>query len=337
MVVNTGSTLDREYQALHTSAVVVDRTARGRMRFTGARAGEVLTGLLTNDVLALTAGRGLYAAALTAKGRIIADPRIIAGDGWYLADVPERAREGWNALIQKFVNPRLSKYTDESAATCDIGVFGPEAASVVGRVTGAAPDALAALPEYGHATGSLDEHTVVIVREPGAGVPGFDILGPAAARAALHAHLQQAGAIRASDDTWAVARVEAGRPEWGLDMDDSTIPQEANFDELGAISYSKGCYTGQEVVARIHFRGHVNRHLRGVRAEGQEDRLPPGATLLSDDGSEVGDVRSSVVSPRLGPIAIAMIRREVPLDGSLVARWQEGESRVRVTSLPFPA
>ena len=120
-----------------------------------------------------------------------------------------------------------------------------------------------------------------------------------------------AGATPAGLGAWEIARVEAGRPEWGIDIDDTTIPQEANFDELDAISYTKGCYIGQEVVARVHFRGHVNRHLRGLRAGERRDAPPTGAQLIDDSGNHVGDVRSSVASPRLGGIAIGMVRREV--------------------------
>jgi folate-binding protein YgfZ len=124
--------------------------------------------------------------------------------------------------------------------------------------------------------------------------------------------------------------------EWGIDIDDSTIPQEANFDELDAISYTKGCYIGQEVVARVHFRGHVNRHLRGLRAA-STDAPPQGAQLIDDSGNHVGDVRSSVASPRLGGIAIGMVRREVELGASLNAKWENGERRVDVAVLPFLA
>jgi folate-binding protein YgfZ len=134
---------------------------------------------------------------------------------------------------------------------------------------------------------------------------------------------------------WEIARVEAGRPEWGIDIDETTIPQEANFDEFDAISYTKGCYIGQEVVARVHFRGHVNRHLRGLRSAGAPP--PTGAQLIDDTGNHVGDVRSAVASPRLGGIAIGMVRREVASGATLTARTEHGEQRVDVAALPFSA
>ena len=141
-----------------------------------------------------------------------------------------------------------------------------------------------------------------------------------------------------------IARVEAGRPEWGIDMDESTIAQEAGLEELGAISYTKGCYTGQEVVARVHFRGHVNRTLRGLRASGT---TPPAylAALFDSSGKAVGEVHSTASSPRLGGIALGMVRREIETGTQLTARWNAelagdtaaGETQVDVVPLPFPS
>ena len=136
-------------------------------------------------------------------------------------------------------------------------------------------------------------------------------------------------------DAWEIARVEAGRPEWGIDIDDTTIPQEANLDDLDAISYTKGCYTGQETVARVHFRGHVNKHLRGLMFEG-EDPAPRTAALGDSAGKNVGDVRSGVSSPRLGAIALAMVRREVETGATLTATWAGGSREARLVRLPFP-
>jgi folate-binding protein YgfZ len=121
-----------------------------------------------------------------------------------------------------------------------------------------------------------------------------------------------------------------------VDIDESTLPQEANLEALHAISYTKGCYTGQETVARVHFRGHVNKHLRGLRSAGQQPPSP-GAALFDATGKDVGDVRSTAASPRLGGIAIGMVRCEIELGASLTARWEDGETRVDVAHLPFPA
>jgi len=325
-----------EYEALRQFAVVFDRSHRGRLRLTGAKAGEMLTGLVTNDVVALAPGQGQYAAALTAKGKILADLRIFREESSYLVDSPPRATEGWLATIRKYVNPRLAPYTDESVTTRDLGVFGTAARLVVGEMTGVNSSALGILPPYHHVAVMIDGARVLVARVPDLELEGFEIFAPAEAYDLLWARALAARATPGGLETWEIARVEAGRPEWGVDIDESTLPQEANLEELHAISYTKGCYTGQETVARVHFRGHVNRHLRGLRTASSE---PPvrGAKLLDATGKEVGDVRSTAPSPRLGGLAIGMVRREIELGAALIARWEGGETRVDVAHLPFPA
>jgi folate-binding protein YgfZ len=331
-----------EHAVLRAGAMLVDRSYRARMRVSGSRAAEMVTGLVTNDVKALQVGQGQYAAALTPKGKIVADVRVFAMGGaeaegpvpeWLLVDAPPRAAAGWADLMRRYVNPRLAPYRDESESLRDLGVFGAQARHVVERATGVGAAALATLPPYAHVSAEVDGALVSIARVPDLEVEGFELFVPAEAAAALWRRLAEAGATPGGLTAWEVARVEAGRPEWGLDIDDSTIPQEANFDDLHAISYTKGCYVGQETVARVHFRGHVNRHLRGLRFEpvggraGAADvaappELPPlGARLFDESGKAVGDVRSAVLSPRFGPIAIGMIRREVALGDSVSVRW----------------
>ncbi|MDB4879418.1 MAG: hypothetical protein JWL60_864 [Gemmatimonadetes bacterium] len=333
-----------EYEALHTGTAVFDRTHRSRLRLRGARAAEMVTGLVTNDVSGLAPGQGCYAAALTAKGKIVADLRVFAVEDGVLTDAPPRAGDAWAAMVRKFVNPRIASHVDESTTLRDLGIFGPGARHVASQVTGVQAPALAALAPYAHVTVAVDGHEVLVTRVPELAVEGFELIVPGQAFGALWSRAVAAGATPAGLEAWEIARVEAGRPEWGIDMDDSTIPQEANFDELHAISYTKGCYVGQETVARLHFRGHVNKHLRGVRAAGMEPP-PRGATLHDEGGTLVGDVRSAVRSPALGGIALAMVRREVAPGTALLARWTGGEDdpaalmerRVDVAALPFAA
>src|SRR5207247_2526724 len=149
-VVLSYSSVAAEYEALRRRAIVVNRSHRARMRFAGAKAGEVLTGLVTNDVTTLTPGQGQYAAALNAKGKVIADVRILALEDGFLTDAPPRAREGWFATIKKYVNPRLAKYADESASLLCFGVFGVQARYVVEQMTGIGHSALALLQPYAH-------------------------------------------------------------------------------------------------------------------------------------------------------------------------------------------
>ncbi|HEV8448416.1 MAG TPA: glycine cleavage T C-terminal barrel domain-containing protein [Gemmatimonadaceae bacterium] len=326
-----------EFAALRTGAIVIDRSFRGRMRFFGEKSGEALTGLVTSDVIGTLPGHGHYAAALSAKGRIVADLRIFATPvaSSYLVDTPPRAWPGFLAMVKKYVNPRVSGYRDDSHAIRDIGIFGADARRIVSRLTGVAADTLGGLAPFDNVTATVHGAEVLIARVPDLGLEGYDLFVPFEIFDSAWRDAVAAGAVPAGLAAWEIARVEAGRPEWGIDMDESTIPQEANFDELDAISYTKGCYIGQEVVARVHFRGHVNRHLRGLRSAGSPP--PTGAQLIDDTGNHVGDVRSAVSSPRLGGIAIGMVRREVSPGASLTARSEHGEQQVDVAALPFSA
>lgn len=332
-----------EYEALHARAALFDRSHRGRLRVLGDRAAEMVAGLVTNDVSALAPGQGCYAAALTAKGKIVADVRVFVEEGGVLVDAPPRAAAAWAAMVKKFVNPRLAPHADESERLRDVGIFGANARHIVSALTAVPAPALAALAPYSHVTVEVDGAKVLVASVPDLGVEGFELILPAESFPTVWERAVDAGATPAGLEAWEIARVEAGRPEWGIDMDDSTIPQEANFDDLHAISYTKGCYVGQETVARIHFRGHVNRHLRGVRAAGMEPP-PRGATLHDETGAPVGDLRSTVRSPLLGAIGLAMVRREVPVGTALSARWTEdgapessahAERRVDIAALPF--
>ena len=342
-VVLAYGSVSAEYEALNTRAAVFDRSHRGRLRVKGPRAAEMVTGLVTNDVSALVPGQGCYAAALTAKGKIVADVRVFVEEDGILVDAPPRAATAWAAMVKKFVNPRTAPHMDETATLRDVGVFGATARHVVSELTGVPAPALTAMAPYAHMSVEVDGVPARIARVPDLEVEGFELIVPADSFTSLWTRAVAAGATPAGLEAWDIARVEAGRPEWGVDMDDNTIPQEANFDALHAISYTKGCYVGQETVARVHFRGHVNKHLRGVRAASLEP-IPSGATLHDESGAQVGDVRSAVRSPRLGAIALAMIRREVEPGATLIARSAgdaEGaapaDRRVDVAALPFSA
>lgn len=340
-VVLTYTSVTAEYEAIRRRAIVTNRSHRGRMRFTGAKAGDVLTGLVTNDVTALAAGQGQYAVALSPKGKVVADLRILRTEADFITDASPRSRDGWNGIVRKYVNPRLAKYVDESAAMQALGVYGVQARHVVEQMTGIGATALSILAPYAHVTVARDGASLVVVRSPDLAVEGFDLLAPAAALDRVWASAIAARATPAGHAAWEIARVEAGWPEYGVDMDDATIPQEANLDALNAISWTKGCYTGQELVARVHFRGHVNRTLRGLKFTGA---LPPLRAALFDATSKaVGEITSAVASPRLGAIGLGMVRREVETGATLAARWaagpsgdqSAGESQVEVVPLPF--
>src|SRR5687768_14599292 len=327
-----------EYAALRSGALLVDRSARGRVRIHGPKASELVTGLVTNDVSALMPGQGCYAAALTPKGKIVADLRIFALRDALLIDSPPRAQEGWLAMVRKYINPRVARYEEETASTRQIGVFGARARTALASATGLDIAQLGALPRYGHVALDLPAGAI-IARVPDLELEGYEIIVPESAFEPFWERLVTEGATPAGLAAWDIARVEAGRPEWGVDMDDSTIPQEANFDELHAISYTKGCYVGQETVARVHFRGHVNRVLRGLMVP--QGPVVRGAGLVDAQSKPVGDVRSAALSPRLGPIALAMVRREVEPGATVEVILESDPARrvaipAQVVRLPFP-
>jgi folate-binding protein YgfZ len=318
-----------EYSALHNGALFFDRSDRTRMRISGPKAAELVTGMVTNDVTALVPGEGQYAAALTAKGKIVADLRIFALEDSLLVDTSAAAAPGWKEMVRKYINPRIAPYHDLTSELSDVGIFGRSSRLVVSRVTDVDDRDLAALAPYGHLSRPFEGVTVIIARVPEIDIDGFDIFVPTEAVASMRKKLEAAGIVAGSSATWQIARIESGRPEWGVDMDESTLPQEANFDELGAISYTKGCYIGQETVARVHFRGHVNRFLRRLRFV-TRPAPPKGAELFDEAGKVIGEIRSSALSPRFGGVALGMVRREVPAGTTLQAKWEGGECSVQI-------
>ncbi|HEV7839104.1 MAG TPA: hypothetical protein VGO75_13625 [Gemmatimonadaceae bacterium] len=318
-----------EYSALHNGALFFDRSDRMRVRIAGPKAAELVTGMVTNDVSSLVVGEGQYAAALTPKGKIVADLRIFALDEALLIDTSAAAAAGWKEMVRKYINPRVAPYHDVTSELSDIGVFGRSSRSIVSRATGIDDRELSALAPYSHITAPLDDITITVARVPEMDLDGFELFVPSEWVGMLKNKLHAGGVLPGSPETWEIARVESGRPQWGADMDDSTLPQEANFDELGAISYTKGCYIGQETVARVHFRGHVNRFLRKLRFV---TRPPPptGAELVDESGKVIGDIRSVALSPRFGGVALGMVRREILPGTTLQARWPGGECSVQV-------
>ena len=319
------------YAAARERAAFMDRSDRLRMKFSGAQAAATLNGLLTNDVAALTPGTGCYAAALTAKGKIIADVRVFARHDDFLMDCSATAAPGLLAMLRKYVNPRLAKYQDVSAELCAIGVFGPHAARAVAGAVGGDAASLAALGLFAHAS-PADAVQTLVARVPDLGVLGFDIIAPRDATDTIVSSLSSGGAAVLDTASAEVMRVEAGRPLFGADMDENVLAQEAGLDGIGAISFDKGCYTGQETVARVHFRGHVNRTLRGIVGS---DPMLAGAELVGAEGTVVGQIRSTVISPSLGPIALAYVRREVADGSAVLVRSSGVDATATVVALPF--
>lgn len=312
--------------------------------FRGPKAAEALNGLITNDVSLLQPGEGMHAAALTPKGKVLCDMLVFRLDEeTFMLTLLRTGAPQWLATARKYVNPRLAKVEDESDKWSTWMLYGPQASKAVAAL-GAADQTvedlgdvmmqgLAEWKPWQHGLWNIGPTSVRLIRAPLMGsTPGFIIMADARDADIVRDRLETSACRHATRAVWDIARVESGRPAFGIDMDDNTIPQEANLDTLGAISFTKGCYTGQETVARIHFRGHVNRRLRGLLGS---SALPQHGQIVDATGKLVGDVRSTVISPRLGPIAIAMLRREVSAGDTVIVEGTDGPITAEVRELPF--
>ena len=324
--------LDRDYDVLATGAGIVDRSERGKLALTGAGAAEFLNGLVTNEVEALEPGRGVYAAVLTPKGKMLGDLRILrAGDELLLDTERDALQEVFNVLWRGRVgyDMEIHKRTLETGL---LSVAGPRAREVTGVDTVSADeradsgDRTPRLPDAEHSNVTA-ELGGVPVRLASTDV-GVDVLCAAGDVDAISAALRERGAADVSEAALETLRVERGRPRYGIDLDDSTIPQEAGLNER-AVSFTKGCYVGQETVARLFYRGKPNRHLRGLRLSGP---AAPGDELVKD-GKAVGRLGTVAHSPRHGQIALALVRREAA-PGDTVAVGGAGTS-AELVELPF--
>jgi folate-binding protein YgfZ len=292
------------YDEARSSAVVVDRSGEGRLRLTGADRVSWLQGLVTNDVAALQPGEGCYAAYLTPQGRMISDLRILATREALLLDVPTVARAAVASRFEQFIITEDVLVEDVTARIARLAVHGPQAPAVVGQALDVPVATLQALSEHSHIDVEFEDAPVFVAGCQALGGPGFDIYCAGDRVTDVAARLFAAGAHDITADAWDTLRIEAGLPLFGVDMDTETIPLEAGLEDH-AISQTKGCYVGQEVIIRILHRGggRVVRRLVGWTAEAPspEDTLPPApGTPIAVDGKGIGRVTSAAWSPTLG-------------------------------------
>jgi folate-binding protein YgfZ len=317
LVVSSTASLSAEYQAITTSCGLLDRSERGKLALTGGDAKSFLQGQVSNDVESLTSGTGCYAAFLTPKGKMLGDLRILDAGGELLLDTERVALQALFNMIRRFsigYDVQLHKRTVERGL---LSLVGPEAVSIAGM------PGLADAPEHHHLESAVGAIAVRAVRTD----VGIDLLCDAADTERLTAALQDAGAVPVDEPAFECLRVERGLPRYGIDLDDTVIPQEAALNER-AVSFTKGCYVGQETVARLYYRGKPNRHLRGLRLSGPAAAGDP----LRIGDREVGQLASVVESPRLGWIGLALVRREAPVGSTLVV----GDTgSAEVVELPF--
>jgi tRNA-modifying protein YgfZ len=311
----TADTLADAYRAFTKGCGLVDRSERGKLALTGPDAKVFLQGQVTNDIERLEPGQGCYAAFLTHKGKMLGDMRVLDLGDELLLDTERVALQGLFNMIRRF---KLGSDVELHKRTLELGLLsliGPDARRIAGPVGSV---------EHANARAEIGGHEVTLVRTD----VGVDVFCAAGDTAGVRAALEAAGAVPASEEAAEVVRVEHGRPRYGIELNDGVIPQEAGLNER-AVSFTKGCYVGQETVARLFYRGKPNRHLRGLRLSA------PAATgdVLRLGEKEVGRIGTVVVSPVHGPIALAIVRREAE-PGETVSVG-DGDTTAEVAELPF--
>jgi folate-binding protein YgfZ len=321
-----------EHRTLAEGCGLLDRSERGKLALSGAGAVEFLNGQVTNELADLRPGEGRYAAFLTHKGKMLGDVRILA-TGEDADDAPaelqldtERAAlQELFDMIRRFkvgYDVELHKRTVERGL---LSLIGPESDRVAGLDAAARPGgASLGHDEHANAPIELDGIAALAIRTD----VGIDLLCEASDSERLAGALRARGAQPVSEQATECVRVESGRPRFAIDIDQTTIPQEAGLNER-AVSFTKGCYVGQETVARLHWRGKPNRHLRGLRLSAPAstgDQLYLGERV-------VGQVGSFALSPQHGPIALALVRREAEPGATVLVG--DSAATAEVVELPF--
>jgi tRNA-modifying protein YgfZ len=298
-----------EYELLTASAGLVERPGRGKLILRGGEAVDFLQGQVTNDIEALAPGSGCYAALLNHKGKFRSDMRVLRGEDFVWLDTEPVGHRPLAYTVETYSLGRDVSWEDVTEERAILSLLGP-----------GARDALDVAPPADEHAFVDGEHGLYVATDL-----GVDVICPAADVEGVREAL---GVAAVTEEAAECLRIESGRPRLGYDMDGETIPQEAGVNER-AVSFTKGCYVGQETVARLHYKGKPNRHLRGLRLSEPVER---GSEIRVGE-RVVGRVGSTCVSPAHGPIALALLRREAaPGDRVSVGEGSSAE----VIDLPFP-
>jgi folate-binding protein YgfZ len=319
-----------EHEAVREGTGVIDRSERGKIEVTGKDRATFLHGLVSNDVKGLTPGQGNESALLDVHGKVgvllvvhcLPDRLVLETDG--------PSTESLSTGIDRYLFSERAELENVTAASGILTVAGPTARKTVEQATGAAiPD----LARWHHVVVPFEGAEIRVVRTEETGDEAYDLWVETAGLARLWARVRDAGAQPVGREAWDVLRLEAGRVRYGVDVDASTLLLEAPLPD--AYSLSKGCYLGQEVIARITYRGHVNRKIVGFRFLGA--RVPAAGAPVLVEGKEVGRITSAVLSPPLGvALGLGFLRREHHEPGTRVEVGDGGESlAAEVAVLPF--
>jgi folate-binding protein YgfZ len=322
-----------EHAALVENVGVLDLSFRSRICLTGTDRIKFLHGQVTNDINRLTPGTGCYAALVSAKGRIQSDLNVYR--------LPDELLLDFEPGITQLVSQRLEKYViSEDVQITDVGplygllsIQGPKARTLIEPA-----GEFSTFPEkpFAFVTKAMPEGEVYLMNHPRFGNAGYDLYLPAASLPPFAERLFSGGGVPCGWLAGEIARIEAGIPRFGADMDEANIALETGLENL-AISFNKGCYIGQEVISRIRTYSEVAKSLRGLRLADDLKTLPAKDAKLYKDGKEAGYITSATWSPRLkANIALGYVRKGVNQTGAgLTLRLERGETPAEVVELPF--
>ena len=320
----------QEHRAVRESVGLLDLSFRTVFRVTGTERTRFLNGMLTNDINTLEEGQGCYACLLTPQGKILADLEVYALRDYHLMELDRRWKEQTMDYLNKYIIADDVAF-DELGDSPLLALQGPEATSALQRLL---PGADLPRGKHGCVEVKFNDHLYRIIQSSLTGEEGYKLMIPAERAADVWRGLQEAGATPVGMSALHILRLEAGIPWFGIDFDEENFPQEAGIED-SAVSFTKGCYVGQEFVIRIARRGHVNRRISGLLIE-REPIPHPGDRLLHE-GKEVGRISSAALSPTLGKIiGLGMLRRESQEPGTIVQVESDSKSiPAEVSALPF--
>ncbi|MBA3256444.1 MAG: aminomethyl transferase family protein [Pyrinomonadaceae bacterium] len=321
-----------EYAAVRErGAGVIDLSPRGRFQVRGAEAVQFLNGLITNDMKTLAENQWMPAVFPNVQGRLLAYVRVVRIRDGFLIDTEGASQETVLKTIQRFTLAGDFHVTDLTKRTALLSVQGKQASEIVGSVLGETP---LGLSRNGVVEIEWQQKSLTVLRATHTAEDGFDIVVSADQGASLWDAFLHAGARPVGHEALDRLRIEAGVPRYGIDMDETNVVTETGLD--GAVSYTKGCYIGQEIIARIKYRGHVAKKLVGLSFD-RTRKIDQDAKIKSTDDREIGRITSHTLSPHLGcTVALGYVKYEYLSAGTEV-RVVSGEREIAATvsALPF--
>lgn len=323
-----------EYASIRRAVGLLDFSNRAVLEFTGADRLSYLQGLISNDLQPLASGYGIYAAFLSQQGKVLGDCRVLAADDSFIVDLWEPLKSKILDHLNRYLVADEVEINDLTDRYAMLSIQGPNSEALLGTFVakGKQPQ-----QPIAHSTAEIGGIEVRICRHSHTGEDGFDLIIPAAEIERIARHLTEAGSAYSARwvgaEAYEMLRIEAGIPRYGIDVTEDNLILETGLTH--AVSFTKGCYLGQEVVERIRSRGHVNKNLTGLVIQGE--RPPLTGSKISVANKEIGTITSSVYSPALkSPIALGYVHRDHRSPGTeLLIRHDHEVLNAAVASLPF--